>query len=170
MLTRKLSTGIILQLWEMSHLLTCVVDNQILYCVNKKSWKSRLFISQSISGLNSPPPSMGSPWPFELLKISLFRFPPPPQKKKNCVQMPCPNFFCKEQGQQPRISAQAVLFSKTLKTFSSEPFAFESVLFTLNTSIFKDSLERLNTSGSNSPPSQARFKFPTTRALTTVKC
>ena len=51
-----------------------------------------------------PPPSMGSPWSFELLKISLFRFPP----KKNCVQMPCPNFFCKEQGQQPRISAQAV--------------------------------------------------------------
>ena len=59
-----------------------------------------------------PPPLhgyMGSPWPFELLKISLFRFPlPQKKKKKKIVQMPCPNFFCEEQGQQPRISAQAV--------------------------------------------------------------
>ena len=77
-----------------------------------------------------------SPRAIELLKIGLFKFPPPGAR----IVFKCPIQFLLQNAKSATVTFYPLikLQNLTLKTFSSEPFARESEIFTLNTSILKD--------------------------------
>ena len=118
-------------------------------------------------------PSGQFPRAFDLLKIVLFKFPPPREK----IVSKCPTqfFFRKMQNQRRGLlHIDQASKRRPCRPFFSEPFACESGLFTWSTSIFKKYKTCIPRKDLSLPvqisshrfkyphTSQARLKFPTT--------